>query len=139
MNPVLNPTHIVLMNRRYSPCISDLKCVLNVPGMGRLFSSLSAASSSSLSPSLFPKGRGGRCSLDAWVESLSLGQNMDGQEWRCATRNHVETEPKGWVGAFNASISLGSLFERLLNWEGACLGFNITVLFYHDDLYDPPS
>jgi len=111
VNPVLNSTHIVLSNRRYSPCISDLKCVLNVPGMGRLFSSVPSSSSSS------PKGNGGRCSLDAWVESLSLGQNMDGQEWRCATRNHVETEPKGWVGAFNASISLGSLFERLLNWE----------------------
>lgn len=34
-------------------------------------------------------------------------------------KGHVETEPKGWVGAFNASISLSSLFERLLNWDDA--------------------
>ena len=26
-------------------------------------------------------------------------------------------KPRGWVGAFNASISLGSLFERLLGWD----------------------
>ena len=32
-------------------------------------------------------------------------------------KGHVESEPKGWVGAFNASISLSSLFERLLNWD----------------------
>jgi hypothetical protein len=33
----LNPNHFVLTHRRYSPCISDLKCVLNVKGMPRLF------------------------------------------------------------------------------------------------------
>ena len=37
--------------------------------------------------------------------------------WRPWRKGHVETEPKGWVGAFNASISLSSLFERLLNWD----------------------
>lgn len=37
--------------------------------------------------------------------------------WRPWVKGHVETEPKGWVGAFNASISLSSLFERLLNWD----------------------
>ena len=42
---------------------------------------------------------------------------MDGQMWRPCTKGHVETEPKGWVGAFNASISLSSLSERLLNWD----------------------
>ena len=31
---------------------------------------------------------------------------------------HVESEHRGWVGAFNTSNSLGSVFERLLNWEG---------------------
>jgi hypothetical protein len=51
------------------------------------------------------------------IKTLALAQNMDGQMWRSWTQGHVETEPKGWVGAFNASISLGSLFERLLNWE----------------------
>lgn len=32
-------------------------------------------------------------------------------------KGHIESEPKGWVGAFNASISLSSLFERLVNWD----------------------
>lgn len=50
-------------------------------------------------------------------KTLSLAQNMDGQMWRPWVKGHVETEPKGWVGAFNASISLSSLFERLLNWD----------------------
>lgn len=43
---------------------------------------------------------------------------MDGQVWRAWDMGHVETEPRGWVGAFNTSISLGSVYERLLNWEG---------------------
>ena len=69
-------------------------------------------------PSLFPKGRGGPCSLDAWIEYLLVGRNMDRQQWNNDKRNHVETEPKGWVGASNASISLESFFEQLLSWEG---------------------
>merc|ERR1740124_692967 len=88
-NPVLDPMHIVLAHQRYSLCISDLKCVLNVPGMGRLFSSLPSSSlclekdypvgSTAMVPSLFHKGRAGWCSLDAWIEYLLLGKNMDGQ------------------------------------------------------------
>lgn len=38
--PTLDPTHTVLSHRRYSVCISDLKCVLNVDGMARHFASL---------------------------------------------------------------------------------------------------
>jgi len=127
LNPVLDQTHIVLLHRRYSPCISDFKCVLSVPNMVQLFSSLPSYSpclekdcpvgSTAMVPSLFTKGRGGRCSLDAWIESLLLGQNIDGQRWRSAKRNTVETEPKGSVGACNASISLESLFEQLFNWK----------------------
>ena len=49
------------------------------------------------------------------MESLSLGHNMDGQKWTCATRNCVQLDLKGWVVAFNASIGLGGLFEQLLN------------------------
>ena len=30
---------------------------------------------------------------------------------------HVEIEDRGWVGAFNLSISLNTLFERILAWE----------------------
>eukprot|EP00957_Ditylum_brightwellii_P151532 11540433-Ditylum_brightwellii.AAC.1 len=96
MVPTLDPLHPVLTHRRYSPCISDLKCVLNVPGMARLFASLPP-----------PSAVGRTSCLDDWIQSLSLGQNMDGQVWRSWGEGHVETEPRGWVGAFNASISLG--------------------------------
>lgn len=93
----LNPLHPVLSNRRYSPCISDLKCVLNVVGMARQFCKYEC--------------------FEDWLELLSIAQGMDWQVWRTWSLGHVETEPKGWVGAFNASISLGSLFERILIWE----------------------
>ena len=95
----LDPNHFVMMNRRYSPCISDLKCVLNVKGMPRLFASKSG------------------CFLKDWIAALGLGQMMDSQVWRDWALGHVEVEHRGWVGAFNASISLGSLFERLLSWD----------------------
>ena len=95
----LNPNHFVLTHRRYSPCISDLKCVLNVKGMPRLFASKSGTF------------------LRDWIAALSLGQLMDAQIWRDWSQGHVELEVRGWVGAFNASISLGSLFERLLSWD----------------------
>jgi Putative zinc finger in N-recognin (UBR box) len=95
----LDPNHFVLTHRRYSPCISDLKCVLNVKGMPRLFASKSSSF------------------LKDWIASLALGQMMDSQTWRDWSQGHVELEVRGWVGAFNASISLGSLFERLLSWD----------------------
>jgi len=95
----LNPNHFVLSHRRYSPCISDLKCVLNVKGMKRLFACQEGTF------------------LQDWVSSLSLAQLMDTQVWRHWTQGHIEDEARGWVGAFNLSISLGSLFERLLSWE----------------------
>ncbi|KAL3941667.1 MAG: hypothetical protein SGBAC_004008 [Bacillariaceae sp.] len=95
----LNPNHFVMTHRRYSPCISDLKCVLNVKGMPRLFAS-----------------RIGTFLRD-WIETLSMGQMMDEQSWRDYNQGHVELEVRGWVGAFNGSISLGSLFERLLSWK----------------------
>jgi len=104
--PTLNPNHHVLTNRRYSPCISDLKCVLNVAGMARHFAALP-----------MDESPGTYCALDDWISTLTVAQMMDGQMWRSWAQGHVETEPKGWVGAFNASISLGSLFERLLLWE----------------------
>lgn len=95
----LNPNHYCLTHRRYSPCVSDLKCVLNVKGMARLFASKNGTF------------------LQDWLASLALAQWMDPQTWRTLGQGHVETEPRGWVGAFNASISLGSLFERLLGWD----------------------
>lgn len=97
-NKRLDPNHFVLTHRRYSPCVSDLKCVLNVKGMPRIIAC-----------------RGGTF-LNDWIASLSLVQFLDDQVWRHWSQGHVETESRGWVGAFNASISLGSLFERLLGW-----------------------
>lgn len=94
----LDPNHSVLTHRRYSPCVSDLKCVLNVKGMPRIIACEGASF------------------LDDWIASLSLAQLMDPHVWRHWTLGHVESESRGWVGAFNASISLGSLFERLLGW-----------------------
>jgi len=99
LNGRLDPNHFVLTHRRYSPCISDLKCVLNVKGMPRLFAC-----------------KGGTFLWD-WIDTLSISQQMDPQHWRTWNQGHVEDESRGWVGAFNASISLGSLFERLLGWD----------------------
>jgi len=99
LNGRLDPNHFVLTHRRYSPCISDLKCVLNVKGMPRLFAC-----------------KGGSFLWD-WIDTLSISQQMDPQHWRTWKQGHVEDESRGWVGAFNASISLGSLFERLLGWD----------------------
>jgi hypothetical protein len=93
---VLDPAAPVMAQRRYSPCISDIKCVLNVQGMPRLFAT--------------------KC-LGTWIAILTLSQGMDKQQWRSWSDGHVESEPRGWVGAFNCSISLGSLFERVLTWE----------------------
>lgn len=98
LNRRLNPNHSVLTHRRYSPCVSDLKCVLNVKGMPRIFACEEATF------------------LEDWMASLSIAQLMDPHVWRHYTQGHVESESRGWVGAFNLSISLGSLFERLLGW-----------------------
>jgi hypothetical protein len=98
-NERLDPTHFVLSYRRYSPCVSDLKCVLNVNGMPRVIAA-----------------RNGTF-LDDWLAALGMAQFMDAQVWRPVLQGHVEEESRGWVGAFNASISLGSLYERLLGWN----------------------
>ena len=106
-NATLDPSHTVLLHRRYSVCISDLKCILNVPGISRYFAAYPFNQKGALD---------GISTLDDWIETLSLAQQMDGNIWRSS---HVETESKNWVGAFNASISLSSLFERLLNWDSS--------------------
>jgi len=115
LNTTLDPLHHILFHRRYSPCVSDLKCVLNVPGVSRLFSALPNTKfeeDSQASPYNKP------CLLDAWINLLSICQNMDRQRWRREEEGHIEQEPRDWVGAFNADIAIGSLFERLLAWEG---------------------
>lgn len=93
---VLDPNQPVLMQRRYNPCISDIKCVLNVQGMPRLFASVS---------------------LFTFLQTLKVAQGMDKQVWRCWSMDHVDNDPRGWVGAFNCSISLGCIFERILSWQ----------------------
>lgn len=97
-NGRLDPNHYVLTYRRYSPCVSDLKCVLNVDRMPRVI----AAAEGTF--------------LDDWIAALKLTQFMDTQTWRHYGLGHVLEEARGWVGAFNASISLGGLYERLLGW-----------------------
>ena len=86
-----------LSHRRYFPVVNDLKCVLNVPTIPRLFAS--------------------KC-LPTWIKSLELLQNMDPQVWRPRTSVHVSHEPRGWVNAFNIAISLSSLFEKVACWYG---------------------
>ena len=54
---------------------------------------------------------------DMILQTLALAQQMGGQGWRPWDKGHVETEVKGWVGDFNASISLSSLFDKVLNWD----------------------
>ena len=80
--------------------------MLNVVGMARHFASVPCKGGDDV-PS----------ALNSWIKTLSLAQNMDGQCWKDYSQAHVERENSNWVGAFNTSISLGSLYERLLKWE----------------------
>lgn len=108
MNEELDVTHTAITHRRYQPPIGDLKCILNVPGISHFFSSIphSLNNNSPVKP----------C-LDAWINTLTLAQNMDPQKWRPMSEGHIEIESMSWIPAFNLSISLGSLFEKLLLWK----------------------
>ena len=70
--PTLDPSHIVLSHRRYSVCISDLKCVLNVNGMARYFASL-------------PIDRKIRASLSATFQGKSVESSMTVSGFRGTT------------------------------------------------------
>jgi hypothetical protein len=122
----LDPMHPVLSSKRYIPCISDFKYVLNVKGMARLFASLPINRSKSvqLRRKYIP-------SLDAFLEALTMAQYMDEQQWRKMEEGHVENEARSWIVAFNTSISLGSLSERLLHWDGMFAQPNI----FQDDSF----
>ena len=82
--PTLDPDHIVLAHRRYSVCISDLKCVLNVEGMSRCFASLPVVlDRESCSDKVRVDGvlmetmgteSNHHCALDDWLKMLSLAQ-----------------------------------------------------------------
>jgi hypothetical protein len=109
-NDRLDISHSVLSHRRYMPAISDMKCVLNVPGIAHLFSSIPRQINMELIATQ-------RSCLDAWIKTLAITQNMDPQVWRTYNQGHIELESEKWITAFNLSISLGSLFERLLLWK----------------------
>lgn len=85
--PTLDPNHTVLAHRRYSVCISDLKCVFNVEGMSRCFASLPVVLGSGTSTDEVrvddlliktTKSVGTEskyhCALDDWLKMLSLAQ-----------------------------------------------------------------
>lgn len=98
--PRLDPKHFSLKHRRYTPIISDLKCVLNVPHMPRLL--IACANCSFLSD---------------WITTLRHAQYMDQHVWISYDQEHVNEESRTWISAFNTSISLGGLYERLLFWK----------------------
>ncbi len=80
--PTLDPSHTVLSHRRYSVCISDLKCVLNVNGMARYFASL-------------PIDRKTRTSLSATfqgksVESSAIISGVRGTTSDCPLDNWIQ-------------------------------------------------
>ncbi len=105
-NPRVDVTHPLIVYRRYVPVVSDLKCALHVPGIAHFFSSIPMRIDS--------KSKNG---LDAWIEILSLAQNMDPQIWRSMSEGHVPIEPRSWIPAFNLSINLGTLYEKMLMWK----------------------
>ena len=76
--PTLDPMHIVLSHRRYSVCISDLKCVLNVERMARIFASLPMGRKLPLATEgggiddLSIRSRVTDCALDDWIKVSSM-------------------------------------------------------------------
>lgn len=51
--------------------------------------------------------------LPKWLQTLSLLSFMNPQTWVPRTSPHVLHESGGWINSFNASISVGNLFERI--------------------------
>jgi hypothetical protein len=92
----LDPTHTILVHRRYNPIIGDLKCVFTIPGVSRTFLA---------------------CCLSEWLEVLELGQYMHPQTRQLT--QHVENETREWMNAFNLYLGMSSVFEYLVNWFGA--------------------
>lgn len=84
---------LILMHRRYSPIIADLKFMLNIEGVAERFVK--------------------QC-LPVWLDVIGKTQYMHEQEREL--RQHVEIEKKDWMYAFNIQISLCSILEYMLNW-----------------------
>lgn len=85
--------HPVLVHRRYIPLIGDLKVAFTIPGPSRYFCAT--------------------C-LPLWCEILETYQYAHPQVRKELA--HVEYESKDWMTAFNLYLSLGSLFEYIINW-----------------------
>mmetsp|Transcript_4153 Transcript_4153/g.6352 ORF Transcript_4153/g.6352 Transcript_4153/m.6352 type:complete len:1971 (+) Transcript_4153:47-5959(+) len=88
-------SHPILLHRRYSPIIADLKCVLNIEGMSEAFLE--------------------KC-LGTWLGVLSRVHGIDPQVRRAAGQPHIEFENRDWMYAFNVNISLTSVFEFMGSW-----------------------
>ena len=119
---ILNAMHPIVFHRRYAPLISDLKCVLGVKGVPRLFVGRNTYSShhsqTSIRSTSIEEEKSEPTCLEAWIKALTLCQNLDGQSWRSPAEGAMAYELKGWAGSFNMCISIGSLFEKIVNWEG---------------------
>jgi hypothetical protein len=127
---LLQCDHPLLVHRRYSPALADLKCVLNVGDMARRFcvdppsdhddAEDEADSGGALSSDLGAgkrrlRRRRQRDCLGAWCEALALAQGMH-PEMRRARGPHVEFESRSWMHAFNLNISLTSAFDFMTAW-----------------------
>jgi hypothetical protein len=85
-------SHHNMEKRRYAPIVSDLKCVLNVPNISKVFT---------------------HTVLPQWLECLRMMSFANPQKWIAHSRGHVAFEPTDWVNSFNLSIAVGNLFERI--------------------------
>ena len=86
-------THPVLVHRRYIPLIGDLKVAFTIAGPSRYFCAT--------------------C-LPQWCRLLETYQYAHPQVRQEIA--HVEFESKDWMTAFNLYLSVGSLFEYIINW-----------------------
>lgn len=68
--PTLDSFHPVLSHRRYSVCISDLKCVLNVKGIPRYFASYPSHDDGKayLTTKQIENEGSSDCALDDWIK-----------------------------------------------------------------------
>ncbi|GMH51299.1 hypothetical protein TL16_g00980 [Triparma laevis f. inornata] len=86
----------VMRSRRYGVVVSDLKCVLNVKGVGEKF---------------FDQG------LDEWLKTLETISQTNANALRPRHLPKTEYEDRKWIGSFNCQISFGAIFDKLSCWR----------------------
>ncbi|GMH82744.1 hypothetical protein TrVE_jg11610 [Triparma verrucosa] len=86
----------VMKNRRYGVVVSDLKCVLNVKGVGEKF---------------FEQG------LDEWLTTLETISQKNSTMLRPRHLPKTEYEDRAWIGTFNCQISFGTIYDKLSCWR----------------------